>query len=136
MKKFTPTLLVLFTLIGVLVGLYISNNKQQTILITTAGANKVDELMQLMRYNYVDSLSIEDVIEEAMPKILNELDPHSKYIPAAELEATNADLASSFSGIGIRFTIQEDTVNVSDVIRGGPSEEVGLMAGEIGRAHV
>lgn len=130
MKKFTPTLLVLFTLIGVLVGLYISNNKQQTILITTAGANKVDELMQLMRYNYVDSLSIEDVIEEAMPKILNELDPHSKYIPAAELEATNADLASSFSGIGIRFTIQEDTVNVSDVIRGGPSEEVGLMAGD------
>lgn len=130
MKKFTPTLLVLFTLIGVLAGLYIASNKQQTILITTAGANKVDELMQLVHYNYVDSLSMEEIIEETMPKILNELDPHSTYIPASELEATNADLASSFSGIGIRFTIQEDTINVSDVIRGGPSEEVGLMAGD------
>lgn len=130
MKKFTPTLLVLFTLIGMLVGLYISSNKNQTILITTNGANKVDELMQLVHNNYVDSLSMEQIIEETMPKILSELDPHSKYIPADELEATNADLASSFSGIGIRFTIQEDTVNVSEVIRGGPSEAVGLMAGD------
>lgn len=130
MKKFTPTLLVLFTLLGVLAGIYISSDKQQAILITTAGANKVDELMQLVHYNYVDSLSMEEIIEETMPKILNELDPHSKYIPASELEATNADLASSFSGIGIRFTIQEDTINISDIIRGGPSEEVGLMAGD------
>lgn len=130
MKKFTPTLLVLFTLLGLLAGIYISTNKQQTILITTSGTNKVDELMQLVHYNYVDSLSIDDIIEEAMPKILSELDPHSKYIPASELEATNADLASSFSGIGIRFTIQDDTINVSDVIKGGPSEEVGLMAGD------
>ncbi len=130
MKKFTPTLIVLFTLLGVLAGIYISSGKQQTILISTAGANKVDELMQLVHYNYVDSLSMEEIIEKTMPKILSELDPHSKYIPAAELEATNADLASSFSGIGIRFTIQEDTVNISDVIRGGPSEEVGLMAGD------
>lgn len=130
MKKFTPTLLVLFTLLGVLAGLYMSSSKHQTILITTAGANKVDELMQLVHHNYVDSLSMEDIIEETMPKILSELDPHSKYIPAKDLEATNADLASSFSGIGIRFTIQEDTVNISDVIRGGPSEAVGLMAGD------
>ena len=130
MKKFTPTLLVLFTLIGVLIGIYISSNRHQTILITAPGANKVDELMQLVHYNYVDSLSMEDIMEKTMPKILSELDPHSQYIPAKDLEATNADLASSFSGIGIRFTIQEDTVNVSDVIRGGPSEQVGLMAGD------
>ena len=130
MKKFTPTLLVLFTLIGVLIGIYISSNRHQTILITAPGANKVDELMQLVHYNYVDSLSMEDIMDKTMPKILSELDPHSQYIPAKDLEATNADLASSFSGIGIRFTIQEDTVNVSDVIRGGPSEQVGLMAGD------
>lgn len=130
MKKFTPTLLVLFTLIGVLIGIYISSDRHQTILITTPGANKVDELMQLVHHNYVDSLSMEDIMEKTMPKILSELDPHSQYIPAKDLEATNADLASSFSGIGIRFTIQEDTVNVSDVIRGGPSEQVGLMAGD------
>ena len=130
MKKFTPTLLVLFTLIGMLAGICIASGEQKTILVSQGGASKIDELMQLMRYNYVDSLNIEEIIEETMPKILNGLDPHSRYIPADEMEATNADLASSFSGIGIRFTIQEDTVNITDVIRGGPSEQIGLMAGD------
>ena len=130
MKKFLPTLLVLFTLIGMLAGICIASGGQKTIIISQGGASKIDELMQLMRYNYVDSLNVDEIIEETMPKILNGLDPHSRYIPADEMEATNADLASSFSGIGIRFTIQEDTVNITDVIRGGPSEQIGLMAGD------
>lgn len=130
MNKFTPTLLVLFTLLGVFIGIYLSSNSQNITVIGTDKTNKVNELMQLIHQNYVDSLSMEEIIEETMPKVLEELDPHSKYIPADKLEATNADLASSFSGIGIRFTIQDDTVNISDVIRGGPSEEVGLMAGD------
>ena len=130
MKKFTPTLFVLFTLIGLLIGIYISQGNRNTFIISTADSNKVDELMLLMKHSYVDTLNIDDVLEKVMPKILDELDPHSKYIPADELEATNADLASSFSGIGIRFLIQEDTVNITDIIRGGPSEAVGLLAGD------
>ena len=69
-------------------------------------------------------------MEEAMPQILSELDPHSSYIPAKDLEAVNADLKGSFSGIGIQFTIQNDTIHVNSVIQGGPSEKVGLMAGD------
>lgn len=130
MKKFTPTLFVLFTLIGLLAGIYISQGKGNTIIISTANSDKIDELVQLMKHSYVDSLSTDDIVEKVMPKILDELDPHSKYIPADEVEATNADLASSFSGIGIRFMIQEDTINITDIIRGGPSEAVGLMAGD------
>ncbi len=130
MKKFTPTLFVLFALIGLLTGIYISKDKSNTIIISTGNSNKIDELMLLMQQSYVDTLDIADIMEKAMPKILDELDPHSKYIPAEELEATNADLASSFSGIGIRFLIQEDTINITDIIRGGPSEAVGLMAGD------
>lgn len=130
MKKFAPTLLVFFTLLGFIAGIYISQGKGSTIIVSTPGSTKVDELVRLMQNNYVDTLNVDDIIEKAMPKILDELDPHSTYIPAKELEATNADLASSFSGIGIRFLIQEDTINITDVIRGGPSEAVGLLAGD------
>lgn len=130
MKKYTPTLLVLFTLIGVLIGIYISGSRQNTIIIPTQSFNKVDELMELVNSCYVDSMNMEDIIEKTMPKILTELDPHSTYIPAKDLETTNADLKSSFSGIGIRFLIEEDTIHITDIIRGGPSEQVGLMPGD------
>ncbi len=130
MKKFTPTLFVFFTLLGLIAGIYISQSKGSTIIVSTPGSTKIDELANLMRYNYVDTLDVDKVIEKAMPKIVDELDPHSRYIPAEELEATNADLASSFSGIGVRFMIQEDTINITDIIRGGPSEAVGLLAGD------
>ena len=65
-----------------------------------------------------------------MPQILAELDPHSTYIPAQNLEEVNSELEGSFSGIGIQFTIQNDTIHVNAVIQGGPSEKVGLMAGD------
>jgi carboxyl-terminal processing protease len=61
---------------------------------------------------------------------LGELDPHSSYIPAKDLQAVNDELSASFSGIGIQFTIQQDTIHISDVISGGPSEKVGLMPGD------
>lgn len=129
MKKYTPTLLVLSALIGAFIGFYIADIQQKTIIIPS-GMNKVDELMELVHRCYVDSLEMNEIIEKTMPKILTELDPHSTYIPAKDLEATNADLRSSFSGIGIRFLIEEDTIHISDIIRGGPSEQVGLMPGD------
>lgn len=129
MKKYTPTLIILFTLIGVMIGIYISGGKNRIITVPV-GFTKVDELMELVNSSYVDSMSMEDIVEKTMPKILTELDPHSTYIPAKDLEATNADLKSSFSGIGIRFLIEEDTIHITDIIRGGPSEQVGLMPGD------
>ena len=71
-----------------------------------------------------------ELIEDAMPQILGELDPHSSYIPAKDLQAVNDDLRGSFSGIGVQFTIQQDTIHISNVIPGGPSEKVGIMAGD------
>lgn len=132
MKKYTPTLMVLSALIGVFIGTYFADKKQSTFILPSEinRANKVDELMELVHRCYVDSLEMNDIIEKTMPKILTELDPHSTYIPAKDLEATNADLKSSFSGIGIRFLIEEDTIHISDIIRGGPSEQVGLMPGD------
>lgn len=124
MKRLTYILLVL---IGVLIGIYLAPREKKS---GVAERNKVDELINLVNSSYVDSMSIDDIIEKTMPKILTELDPHSTYIPAKDLEATNAELKSSFSGIGIRFVIEEDTIHITDVIRGGPSEQVGLMPGD------
>lgn len=129
MKKFIPTLFILFTLFGILIGINIATNNRETTAIS-GEYNKVDELIELVHTNYVDSMSMQDIIEKTMPKILSELDPHSTYIPAKELESTNAYLKGRFNGIGIRFLIEDDTIHITDIIRGGPSEQVGLMPGD------
>ncbi|MBR5335860.1 MAG: S41 family peptidase [Bacteroidaceae bacterium] len=128
MRKYQVTLYTLAVLFGVLVGVYIT--KSRSIENAFYSTNKVDELMNLVHDNYVDSLSMEDIIEQTMPKILTELDPHSTYIPAKDVEETTADLKSSFSGIGIRFIIQDDTIHINEVVRKGPSEKVGLLPGD------
>ena len=71
-----------------------------------------------------------DLVEKAMPQILAELDPHSMYIPAKDVEESNAELKGHFSGIGVSFSIHKDTICINNVIKGGPSEKVGLMPGD------
>ena len=65
-----------------------------------------------------------------MPQIVGELDPHSAYIPAKDLQAVNEELEGSFSGIGIQFSILNDTIMVVAVVPGGPSEKIGMMPGD------
>ena len=98
---------------------------------TTRGSNdKLSHLLHIIGNQYVDTVNVDDLIEKTIPKVLAELDPHSVYIPAQKAEESNQELKGSFSGIGIQFMIQSDTIYVSDVIAGGPAEKVGLMAGD------
>lgn len=92
--------------------------------------NKIDALLRIIEQKYVDTVDIDNLVEQTLPKVLAELDPHSVYIPAKDVEESNQELKGSFSGIGIQFMIQADTIYVSNVIPGGPSEKVGLMAGD------
>lgn len=94
------------------------------------GTDKLVDIMNMLQSRYVDTLNMSDVIEDAIPLIMGELDPHSVYIPAKDLAATNEQLDGSFSGIGVQFNIQNDTVMVVGVISGGPSEKVGIMPGD------
>ena len=98
--------------------------------IINGSSNKLNALLRIVDDQYVDTVNMTDLVEKAMPQILAELDPHSTYIPAQNLEEVNSELEGSFSGIGIQFTIQNDTIHVNAVIQGGPSEKVGLMAGD------
>ena len=92
--------------------------------------NKLNYVLYLLKSMYVDSIKTDELTEKIIPRVLEELDPHSTYVPKDEVEMTNSDLEGSFSGIGVQFNIQNDTVMVVDVIVGGPSEKVGIMPGD------
>ncbi len=94
------------------------------------GEKKLSEILGLIKNDYVDEVDVDSLIEHTLPNLLANLDPHSTYIPAEDLQAVNDDLDGSFSGIGIAFTMLTDTVTVSEVIAGGPSEKIGLMPGD------
>lgn len=130
-NKLMPFLLAICLVAGILIGTFYTNHFSGNKLgIINTSSNKLNALLHIIDEQYVDTVSMSNLVEEAMPQILSELDPHSSYIPAKDLEAVNSDLKGSFSGIGIQFTIQDDTIHVNNVIQGGPSEKVGLMAGD------
>ena len=129
--RFIPFLLAICLIAGIAIGTFYANHFSGNKLgIINTSSNKLNALFRIIDDQYVDTVNMGELVEEAMPQILSELDPHSSYIPAKDLEAVNADLKGSFSGIGIQFTIQNDTIHVNSVIQGGPSEKVGLMAGD------
>ena len=95
-----------------------------------SGSDKLSSLLYVIGHQYVDTVDMDELVEKTIPKVLSELDPHSVYIPAKDAEESNQELRGSFSGIGIQFMIQSDTIYVSNIIPGGPAEKVGLMAGD------
>lgn len=129
---FIPVIAAVAIVIGILIGNFYANqfSTDRRGIINMSSNNKLNALLRIVEDQYVDTVKINELIEEAMPQILGELDPHSAYIPAKDLEAVNDDLAASFSGIGVQFTIHDDSIHINNVIHGGPSEKVGLMAGD------
>ncbi len=127
-KILYPLLLAIAIVVGIYIGVKYSNSPIS--VIPNFGQSKINGLMYLISNEYVDSVNIDSLTEKVIPKIIGELDPHSSYIPAEDLEMVNNDLDGSFSGIGIQFSILNDTIMVVDVISGGPSEKAGVLAGD------
>ena len=133
-------LIIITVVVAVLFGLFFGNlialkanrgNKIKNLTEYFSGSNsKVDEMLSLIDEQYVNTINIDSITDEVMTDLVSKLDPHSVYIPAKDLEAVNSELEGSFSGIGVQFNIQNDTVMIVSVISGGPSEKVGLMAGD------
>lgn len=92
--------------------------------------NKMNQLMRAINELYVDTVNFDILVEKATVEMLKELDPHSVYIPVSEVQQANEPLQGAFDGIGVTFQIIKDTINVMEVIVGGPSDKVGLMAGD------
>ena len=137
MKKYLfPTIAIAFLMTGFLIGNALSNkvNAQRSFaaapIFTPQAENKIDLLLSLIKTGYVDEINMDSITEEVAKDIIKRLDPHSAYIPKEDLEMVNSELSASFSGIGIQFSIQNDTVQVVSVISGGPSEGIGILAGD------
>ena len=130
-SRFVPILVAIGVVCGILVGsFFASHNAPGRLSIIKSGSNKVNDLFHLIDDEYVDSVDIQELVEKSMPQILRQLDPHSVYVPAKDVELAMQDLQGHFSGIGVQFTIYNDTVRIIRIIRGGPSESVGLKAGD------
>lgn len=93
-------------------------------------SQKFGRLLRLVESFYVDSTDINDLTEKAIVSLLQELDPHSVYISKEEVEKMNEPLQGNFEGIGITFNLHKDTLLVLSTVPGGPSEKVGLQAGD------
>ena len=130
-NRFMPLLMALCVVVGILIGTFYANHLSGNRLsIINSSGNKLNSLLQIVNDQYVDTVNMEEMVEGAMPKILSELDPHSVYISAKDVQIANDDLRGSFSGVGIEFTIRQDTIHVQNVISNGPAERAGLLAGD------
>ena len=106
------------------------SNRQVAVLKSQLTSNKLDAVLNLIDTKYVEDVDTEEIVEKLIPDMLKELDPHSVYIPAKEMEKTMEEMEGSFSGVGIQFNIREDTIRVISVITGGPAEQAGMRAGD------
>ncbi len=127
---YLPVIIAVSVVIGILLGRFYRGSTTENKFIIIPKANKLDNVLNYIENEYVDEVSKTDIIENAIPKILQELDPHSQYIPAADLQKVNEPLEGNFSGIGIQFNMLDDTLVVIQTTPNGPSQKVGILAGD------
>lgn len=126
-----PLLMALCVVVGILIGNFYANHFSGNRLnIINSGSNRLSNLLHIIDDQYVDKVNIDSLVDNAIPLILAELDPHSVYISAKDAQAANDDLKGSFTGIGVEFTIRQDTIHVQNVISNGPAERAGVLAGD------
>ena len=130
-NRYAPFFMALCVVIGIVIGTFYANHFSGNRLnIINSGSNRLNNLLHIIDDQYVDGVNIDSLVDKAIPQILSELDPHSVYISAKDVQTANDDLKGSFSGVGIEFTIRQDTIHVQNVVKNGPAERAGLLAGD------
>ena len=120
-----PVIIAASIALGIFIGnrfWLLSNGKSRNYI----SGNKINAVLDVIEEQYVDTVDMKKLVEGTIPKVFSELDPHSVYIPAADAAAVKEDLEGSFSGIGVSFNMELDTILVINVIPGGPSEKAGI----------
>ena len=133
LKILFPVLIAISIAFGILLGAKIQKRVQpgyNHIPATVFQSDKLSLFLRLIEKDYVDSIDKNKMIEEIIPEILEKLDPHTSYIPASEMQGVTEEMRGNFSGIGVQFVMQNDTVMIVDVVSGGPSKSLGIMAGD------
>lgn len=124
-----PLLLAFILVIGMFLGSKIERSEAAPNRLN-GKPGTIEELLRLIESKYVDDTNRDELVETAITKILKELDPHSSYIPAARLQSVNEELDGKFEGVGIQFTVLNDTIFVVTPISGGPADQLGVLAGD------
>src|SRR5450432_4510474 len=133
MKKLNFWLPVLFAVVmifGMIIGFRLYPSTNTGGFFKTGTLNRVQEVLNIISDLYVDSVHEDSLSDEAIQGILSHLDPHSSYIPAVDQVEMNEDLQGNFQGIGVEFQILNDTVNITNVLSGGPSDKAGIQVGD------
>lgn len=126
-----PLVMALCVVVGIMIGTFYANHFSGNRLnIINSGSSRLSNLLHIIDDQYVDSVNIDSLVEKAIPQILAELDPHSVYISVKDVQLATDDLKGSFSGVGIEFIIRDDTIRVQNVIKDGPANRAGLLAGD------
>lgn len=127
-SKWQPFIYGVLIALGILIGIWFkpAGNGQSLL----GGRNKFSEILNIINQAYVDTVNMDDLEEKTINDLLNTLDPHSVYIPAKDLQVANEQLEGNFEGIGVEFNILNDTIMVVSAINGGPSQELGIQAGD------
>ena len=131
-----PLILAAGIVLGILFGQFVGRNRAESqlrTLMSRSGLQTTNKIMQtcaLIEHQFVDSISMDSLSELVIPLMMQELDPHSVYIPARQMQAVNEPLEGEFDGIGVSFNAATDTVLVLSVIPNGPSAKAGLAAGD------
>ncbi len=127
---FLPVIFALLLITGIFIGIKLSRNGTNERMLLFPRPDKINSVLDMIEDTYVDSVSRGNLEEEAINSVLKQLDPHSVYIPASELQEMNEPLEGNFSGIGVQFNFQEDTIVIVGTVSGGPSEKVGVLPGD------
>lgn len=126
-----PLVLACCLVTGMFIGnLFKNNSGSQLPIKVFTRQDKLSSILDFIDNNYVDSVNLDSITETVIPALLENLDPHSIYIPPRELLGVNETLRGNFDGIGVQFNMQNDTILVIQTVRGGPSEKAGLLAGD------
>lgn len=126
-RVWVPIFMALCIVIGMVIGSMLSHRTGES---DGKYMNKINALLSLINEKYVDTVDQAKIVEDVLPQILGELDPHSVYFPAKDVVAANEEIEGSFSGVGIQFNIQDDTARVVSVVANGPSEAAGVQPGD------
>lgn len=129
-KAYLPLIISVAIAIGILVGFYMPHPQNGLYTNFPPSGDKLNRILDIIESDYVDTVNRNSLIEEAIPVMLRRLDPHSVYIPAADLVQANEPLQGNFDGIGVSFNMLTDTVLIISTISGGPSEKAGILPGD------
>lgn len=132
---FIPILMAIATIFGIFIGKNLpsssgASNSNNSIFNTGSNNDKLNQIISLIEDEYVDTINTDRLTDDAIAALLEQLDPHSAYIPPVDLQGVNEDMEGNFDGIGVEFNIVNDTIVVVAAISGGPSEALGIRSGD------